>query len=64
MRMMRLGTVVVAALVFCMPSPAAAQEWTEFASQADRFSIVFPGEPTITETTYTSQFGAELPARV
>ena len=34
MRMMRLGTVVVAALVFCMPSPAAAQEWTRFRGPA------------------------------
>lgn len=61
---MRLSAVAVAALAFCVARPAFAQEWTEFASQTDRFSTVFPGQPTITETTYTSQFGAELPARV
>ena len=61
---MRVNLTAVAALVFCIASPAVAQEWTEFVNQEDRFSTVFPGEPRITETTYTSQFGAELPARV
>ena len=61
---MRVSLVAVAALVFCFASPAVAQEWTEYVNQEDRFSIVFPGEPEVTETTYMSQFGAELPARV
>lgn len=42
---------------------AIAQEWTEFISKEDRFSANFPGTPQVTETTYTSQFGAVLPAR-
>jgi hypothetical protein len=56
------------------PSPQAAAsvagaergdgEWHEFSSLEDRFSINFPGEPTITETTWLSQFSAILPARV
>jgi hypothetical protein len=61
---MRVNPVAIVALVFCIAGPVAAQDWTEFASQEDRFSIVFPGQPTITETTFTSEFGAELPARV
>jgi hypothetical protein len=61
---MRLILVAVAALVFCLSSPAVAQEWTEFVNQENRFSTVFPGEPQVTETTYLSQFGADLPARV
>jgi hypothetical protein len=63
---MRLG--ILAALLFCLasPAPAAAQddEWTEFVSIEDGFSINFPGKPTITNTTYKSQFGADLPARI
>ena len=39
-------------------------EWNEFASLDDRFSINFPGEPKVTETTWVSQFSAILPARV
>jgi len=61
---MRLNPVAVAALVFCMAGSTFAQGWTEFESREDRFSIVFPGQPQITETMFTSEFGAELPARV
>ena len=39
-------------------------EWTEFVSREDRFTITFPGEPKVTETTWTSQFSAILPARI
>src|SRR5438067_1212120 len=52
------------AIVLALSTSAAAQEWTEFTSPEDRFTCNFPGTPTITETTWTSQFGAVLPARV
>jgi hypothetical protein len=60
---MRLSAVVAAALVVAVAGPASAQ-WVEFESREDRFTATFPGQPTITETTYKSQFGADLPARV
>ena len=41
-----------------------AQEYVEFKSQQDRFSIVFPAQPKIAETSYTSEFKSMLPARV
>jgi hypothetical protein len=45
--------------------PAIAQvEWKEFTSQQDRFTANFPGDPNVTETTFTSQFGHQLNARV
>lgn len=59
-----MKTLVAAVLVLAVSAPALAQEWTEFASREDRFTANFPGTPTITETTYKSQFGADLPARV
>jgi hypothetical protein len=61
--MMR-ATSVVAALVLLMSAHARAQEWTEFVSREDRFTANFPGPPQVRETTYKSQFGADLPARV
>lgn len=61
---MRLSSVVTAAVVLSLSSPALAQEWTEFVSKEDRFATNFPGPPRITETTFKSQFGADLPARV
>ena len=63
---MRPNLLVTAALALSVSVsvPAFAQEWTEFVSREDRFTITFPAQPTVTETTYKSQFGADLPARV
>jgi hypothetical protein len=44
-------------------TPALAQ-WTDFASREDGFRVNFPGEPKVTTTTYMSEYGADLPARV
>ena len=53
-----------AVLVLVCASLAHAQEWIDFKSMEDRFSCNFPGDPKITRTTFTSQFGADLPARI
>jgi hypothetical protein len=58
------SSVIAAAFVVVFSASASAQEWIEFASQEDRFTCNFPGQPKVTETTYRSQFGADLPARV
>lgn len=39
-------------------------DWLEFTSLEERFTAVFPGKPTVTETPWLTQFGAVLPARV
>ena len=62
--MMRLIPIVWAALALSISEPSLAQEWIEFASPEDRFTCNFPGEPNIAETTYLSEYGADLPARV
>ena len=61
---MRLMPLMSSALVLAMSGTSFAQEWTEFVSRDDRFSITFPGQPTIIDTTWVSQFSAILPARV
>ena len=61
---MRLTSIIAAACILFGSGPAVAQEWIEFVSRDDRFTANFPGQPTVTQTTYTSQFGADLPARV
>jgi hypothetical protein len=61
---MRLNHVAAAAVVLTMSTTVVAQEWTEFASREDGFSTNFPGSPKVTESTYKSQFGADLPARI
>ena len=61
---MRLTPVVVTVSLLFMSWPAFAQDWIEFANREDRFTCNFPGQPEVTETTWVSEFGAELPARV
>lgn len=61
---MRLIRLMPAALMLCVAGPAFAQEWTEFASRADRFTANFPGPPTVRDTTSTSEYGATLPTRI
>src|SRR5438105_6184221 len=60
MRLILISTV----LVLFISGPLFAQEWIEFASRDDRFTCNFPSQPKITPTTYRSEYGADLPARV
>lgn len=61
---MRMTPFLSSVLVLALSSQAFAQEWEEFFSREERFTCNFPGKPTVTETSWTSQFGAILPARV
>jgi len=56
--------VYVTALVLLWVTPAPAQEWIDFASRDDGFRVNFPAQPKVTDTTYTSEYGAMLPAHV
>jgi len=62
--MMRLTSVLFVALLVSLAAPVGAQEWIEFVSRDDGFRVNFPGAPTVTTTTFTSEYGAALPARV
>jgi hypothetical protein len=61
---MRLTRLISTALVICVSGPLFAQEWIEYANREDRFTCNFPSQPKVTETTYRSQMGADLPARI
>jgi hypothetical protein len=56
--------IAAAIVVLLISGSAYAQEWTEFVSREDRFTTNFPGPPQVKESTYRSQFGADLPSRV
>ena len=57
-------TAVICALAISTAVPVTAQEWTEYENVGDGFHALFPGQPRVTETTWTSQTGFRLPARV
>jgi hypothetical protein len=61
---MLLIRIVAAVAAFLLPTSVLAQEWTEYIDRTERFSINFPGQPTIRDTTYPPQRGAPVPARV
>jgi hypothetical protein len=62
---MRRIQVVITALFLSLPVVASAQtEWMEFTSSEDKFSIVFPGKPTVQSITWPSEYGAMFPGRV
>jgi len=61
---MRLGPFFALLVLVALPAASFAQDWEEFTSAEERFTCTFPGKPTVTDTTWTSQFGAILPARV
>ena len=62
---MRLTSLVSLTMLLAISGSAFAQDdYTEFASKEDRFTITFPGKPTMTETTWLSEYGAVLPAKV
>lgn len=56
--------VISCILVAASAAPAAGQEWTEYQNVRDGFKALFPSQPTVTETTWTSATGYALPARV
>ena len=54
----------VFALQLATCGTAAAQEWEEYVNPQDGFKLNFPGTPTVTEGTWTSQMNYTLPMRV
>ena len=61
---MRLTPLVSAAFVLLVSAPSFAQGWIDYASPADFFTVNFPGEPAVRDTTYTTEYRITLPARV
>ncbi len=58
------ATTFLFAVVLSMAVPAAAQDWIEYENKQEGFKVNFPGQPKVTETTWKSEFGYTLPARV
>jgi hypothetical protein len=61
--MQRIG-LLAAAVVFFVVSPAVAQDWDEFTSKSDRFTIDLPGQPKVQEIKWHSEYGADFPAHI
>jgi len=56
--------LTTAAFVLVATGTSFAQGFIQFTSPKDYFGVSFPGEPTVRDTTWTSESGVTLPARV
>jgi hypothetical protein len=61
---MRLITLVPAAFVLFISASASAQEWIEYVSRADFFSVNFPAQPEVRDIKWETEFGLTLPGRL
>lgn len=57
-------TAFAFALVLSICGVAAAQEWADYINIKDGFKVMFPGQPKVSEITWTSQQSFMLPGRV
>lgn len=61
---MRLTVFVAAGLIILSAGLSYGQEWSEYNNQKDFFSIDFPGQPTVKDIIYETEYNLKLPARV
>ena len=61
---MRLIPLVSAAFVLLASGPSFAQEWIQYASQEDFFTVNFPSEPDVRDISYPTEYRVNLPGRV
>jgi hypothetical protein len=61
---MRGIAATAAAFVLSVAGTSFAQGFAEYISRTDFFAISFPGQPTVRETTWLSEQGIAMPARV
>jgi hypothetical protein len=57
-------TALACVLALVVTAPVLAQDWTEYKSVRDGFEVLFLGQPRVTETTWKSKAGFNLPSRV
>jgi hypothetical protein len=62
--MTRFIRLIPAAFVLSVATPALAEEWIEYISQQDSFSVNFPVQPEVRDIAYPSEYGVTLPGRL
>src|SRR5215510_5368554 len=55
---------LVPALILSMSGPSLAQDWVEYASRTDLFTVNFPRQPNVREITWRTEYGLDLPGHV
>jgi hypothetical protein len=60
---MRVISLVAAACVVLVSGSAFAQEWIEYVSRPDFFSVNFPAQPEVRDIKWETEYGIILPGR-
>ncbi len=55
---------IAAAMFVLLAGSASAQEFAEYVNKVDRFTLNAPGQPTVQDITWPSEYGAVFPGRV
>ncbi|HEX2461748.1 MAG TPA: antibiotic biosynthesis monooxygenase [Vicinamibacterales bacterium] len=61
---MRTSALLALILVVTVAPPAVGQDWVEYINREDGFRVDFPGQPNVQQTSWASEYGYTLPARV
>jgi hypothetical protein len=64
MRSLRCLSVLVPAVFLFMSGPGYAQEWIEYASRSDMFTVNFPGQPTVQDISWETEYRITIPGHV
>jgi len=55
---------LAAASALLLSTPATAQEWIEYASRTDMFTVNFPGQPTVQDINWETEYRITIPGHV
>lgn len=56
--------VLVPALLLCLPGVGRGQEWIEYVSRDDLFTVNFPAQPTVSTIDWKTEYGLTIPGHV
>ena len=62
--MTRRYQLIATAVISLVAEPLFAQDWVEYIHLTERFGIMLPGMPEVSETTHNSAFDVVYPARM
>ena len=55
---------LVPALLLSLSGPLIADDWVEYSSRTDLFTVNFPHQPDVRDTTWRTEYGLNLPGHV
>ena len=61
---MRTSALLSLIVVLTFAPPAVGQDWVEYINREDGFRVDFPGQPSLQQTSWASEYGYSLPAHV